>query len=776
MITEREWPWRDGDLFGWQGLVAVGALLVLLTLWTYFGQRQVGWRRLLLILGLRLAALAVTGLLLLRPSFAQEEQILTSGKLIIVLDCSSSMQILDGPKNSARWDVVRQLFEWPEVKQALEYLQTRKQIEILFYQAAEDVRRYDPTSAADGKRTDIGQWLHSLHGQHRSDKNLLGLLIFSDGQDNGTRYLAVEEAGQWRGVLCPVSTFGVGLETTVAGQKDIAVVDIKTDRDTSPFIYVGNEVKVKATVDAPLLEGQQVTVRLLVDGKEVSAKQVNLPATRGNVIDAGKVIPERVGEMKITVKVDEVQGEFTTLNNELSTYLNVDKKGINVLWIDARWRQESTWVIRNVLSKKDSRFNVVHLVRPQDVPFTAQEKALFTDPDKAVDVVVIGDISAALFSGHDPSILEKLRERIVGKRTGLLMLGGAKAFSEDWPTTGKALADLLPVDITGAGEIQEDIKVRAVPDSVNQGHRLVDLPGGKELWTDASTGFKELQGMSLLGNLRPGADVLLRTDDGKPLFVIGKEDAGRVAILGAANTYQAWYGNDKAIEAYERFWNQLFGWLSRQERGDNRVWIKLDRRRMAAGAKERLGFSVGLVGEDGREAKNPQFTVTVTGPRGDKFDVPVRLKAGEYRAEFEQANSVGEYKAEVNAKGTSASGKEITAGPASARFGAFSEDVENQRPAANHKFLTRVAEAGGGTFRMAGKEELLQYLTELRDRASSQGWVKRDVWPNWKYLPASEALPDQLVAAVASGALPCLALFVMLISTEWFLRRWWGLV
>jgi uncharacterized membrane protein len=775
LTTEREWPWRDGDLLGWPGLVLVAALLVLLTLWTYVGQRKVGWNRLLLILGLRLAALALTALLILRPSFASEEQIITAGKLIIVIDSSSSMQILDGPASSSRWDTVRKLLEWPDIKEALERLRKERQIEIIFYQAAEDVHPYDPTSAADGKRTDIGQWLHTLIEQHKSDKNLRGLLIFSDGQDNGTRYLARDEAPRWRGLSCPIHTFAVGLETTVKGQKDIAVADLKTDKDRSDFVYVGNEINVKAIIDAPSLEGQLVTVRLCADGKQVSMKEgVPLPATRGNVIDAGKVVAgPAVGEMKITVKVDEVPGEFTTQNNELTTYVNVRKKGINILWVDARYREESTWIMRRAL-KKDQRFNIVHVVRPQDVPLTPQERALFTDPEKAFDVVVIGDISAALFSGQDPVILDKVRERVASKRTGLLLLGAAKSISEDWRTTGRSVADLLPVQLDDPGEI--NYKITAVPDAANKGHRFVQLDplGGKDVWTEV---FKPLEGMSKLGKVRPGADVLLRADTGDPLLVIGKEDTGRVAVFGAGNTFQAWYGNEDAIRAYERFWTQLMAWLAGQEKGDNQVWIKLDRRRMAAGAKERLGFTVGLIGEDGGEAKNPIFTVIPVAPNGDKLPaVTVRLKAGEYRGEFDQANVVGEYRFEVNARGTSTRGKEFAAGPVTAHFSAFSEDVENQRPAANYQTLTRVAEAGGGAFHMAGKEDLMQYLTELRDRTNSQGWVRRDVWPNWKYLPASEALPDQLNAMVASGALPCLVLFLTLVSAEWFLRRWWGLV
>src|SRR5205823_657723 len=121
---------------------------------------------------------------------------------------------------------------------------------------------------------------------------------------------------------------------------------------------------------------------------------------------------------------------------------------------------------------------------------------------------------------------------------------------------------------------------------------------------------------------------------------------------------------------------------------------------------------------------------------GEKYDVAKpRLRGGEYRGEFDQANAIGEYRIEVTGTGTGKEGK-FSAGPVSARFTAFSEDVENQRPGADHKFLTQLATAGGGTFRLAGREELLQYLGELRERTAAAGWVKGELWPKWKYTPA----------------------------------------
>src|SRR5205085_10940716 len=134
--------------------------------------------------------------------------------------------------------------------------------------------------------------------------------------------------------------------------------------------------KVKAVIDAPGLENQNVTVRLLVDGKQVSMDRVALPNTRGNLVEVGEVVPETVGEMKVTVKVDEVAGEYNKLNNEMSSFVTVDKKGISVLWVESRERLEATWVIREVLAK-DPRFNVTFDLRPVGGKATAEQQEFF---------------------------------------------------------------------------------------------------------------------------------------------------------------------------------------------------------------------------------------------------------------------------------------------------------------------------------------------------------------------------------------------------------------
>jgi uncharacterized membrane protein len=722
-------------------------------------------RRIAILVFLRLAALAVVFLLLARPYFASEQEVLNDGQLVLILDYSSSMRITDGPNSLSRWDTLRQLLEAPEVKEALTRLEKDRNLKIHRYMGAEDVRPLDLKNEADGKRTDIGLWLFQLYEKHKNDRNPRALLVLSDGANNGTRYNAVNVANEWRGLRCPIHCLGVGSPNTKKGQRDIAVVSVTTPE----MVFQGNKVKVKAVVDAPNMEGQNVTVHLLVEGKEVSKNDnVTLPNTRGNKIDVGEFLADRVGELKVTVKIDEVAGEYTKDNNEMSAFLTVTTKGINILWVEGRKRLEATWVIRHVLSR-DARINLVYDERLNDA-----EKPAADFKGKPYDVVVIGDVGAGRFCGGDQTVFGRLRDQVASRATGLLVLGGFQFYGNpDWTTVGKELTDFLPVDVGGADEIVGE--VRPVPTAAGKNQPFLQLVRA-DIWTEL---FSPLPGLPKLGPVRPGGSVLLEGQEGKePVLVLASPERGRVAVFAADTTLDSWYDVEKpeALKAYERFWRQLFVWLARQEEGETQLQLKLDKRRLAAGSNERLGFTVRLLDKQGREVKNPNFQAELVNPKGEKTRVAIGQKGGEYRGQIEATSVEGEYKLVVRASGTGADGKPIEAGPKAARFDSFLDDVENQRPGANHKFLEDVAAAGGGTFRVAGKEELLALLEEVRQRTASPGWVQTDAWPNWKAAPATESPFDQVGALWTSGTLACFVLFSLCIYAEWFLRRLWGWV
>src|SRR5262245_30867621 len=86
-------------------LVAVAAVtIVLLTIWTYRGSTARTRTIRYTLLTLRLLALAIAVLILVRPVWIYREQLRRPGKIVVLLDTSRSMNVKDEePEGATRW-------------------------------------------------------------------------------------------------------------------------------------------------------------------------------------------------------------------------------------------------------------------------------------------------------------------------------------------------------------------------------------------------------------------------------------------------------------------------------------------------------------------------------------------------------------------------------------------------------------------------------------------------------------------------------------------------
>jgi uncharacterized membrane protein len=775
LTTDPVWPW-SAPVLGTATFAVAAALVAGLTVAGYLAARPRRPRRLAVVLGLRLAALAVVAVLCLRPALAQQDDAVLPSRLLVLVDASRSMSIGDELNGQTRWERARSILRNPRVEAALKRLQDRHKMEVVYYQGAEDVARLDLDGKADGKRTDMGTWLHGLMKAHGEDRELRGLLLFTDGADNGTRFATLEEAGRWRGLGCPVQPFGLGSTTTAPRQRDIAFVPDKVLVTPSP-VRVKNKLTVRGVLDAPGFENSRVTLRLLLDGKEAAPpKDEILLKTTGNEVEMACDAPERAGEVKVTLKVDPMVGEVSTLNNEVSTFATVTKDGVSVLWVEGKKRAfESVFAIRHVLSR-DPRFRVHYAELLKDGRAALAGTDLLNLKKQHYDVVVIGDISSGRFAGGSPGVFRDLKQLVKEKQTGLLMLGGYETFGNgDWPAVPE-IAELLPVDLNVVGQVDGPVRFR--PTAAAFQDHVLGPPGNlDERLTPWQAALAPLDGMTRLGNVREGATVYA-TDGGKAPVLVGRAfGSGRVLAFAGDTTWRGWRRSREAIKLYDQFWRQIMLWLAHQEKSGGSVAVEPDTRRLAAGNNNRLGFTVRVRGKSGKEedVKDVRITAKVVGPNKDEAEVSAFPERGEQRGSYWKTNEPGEYLIKVTASAVDADGKPIH-DSAEARVLAYAEDLESLRPAADHDFLAKLAAAGGGKFRPASEAELERYLEGLYARPQAHSRPRAELWPDWRRDPASGSAEDQAEAAWSSGALVCLVLFGVLICTEWFLRRRGGMV
>src|SRR5262245_45399651 len=88
------WPWSLSPV-GLPALVVVALLLVGLTVWTYVGVARATPRRVAALIALRLAALLLVLLMVLRPAVASRDELKVPSTLLIIPDLSESMTVQD---------------------------------------------------------------------------------------------------------------------------------------------------------------------------------------------------------------------------------------------------------------------------------------------------------------------------------------------------------------------------------------------------------------------------------------------------------------------------------------------------------------------------------------------------------------------------------------------------------------------------------------------------------------------------------------------------------
>jgi hypothetical protein len=246
--------------------------------------------------------------------------------------------------------------------------------------------------------------------------------------------------------------------------------------------------------------------------------------------------------------------------------------------------------------------------------------------------------------------------------------------------------------------------------------------------------------------------------NGAPLLVTQNYGNGRTLAFAGDTTYR-WKRDRETEQLHSRFWRQMVIWLAKQEEAEGSVWVKPDTRRLPAHSD--LGFSVGLRSKGGVDLKNGTYTVKVRAPDGSVRVVTTAPAPGDERGTVTRTELPGEYQIRVEGEGKDAEGN-IVKGEAKARFLVYDEDLETTRRAADHDFLKKLAAAGGGEFHRG--VELGRFLESLQQQPQNQTKPRLNYYPNWRATGRSSFLIGFFLA------------FVAVLSSEWLLRRLWGLV
>lgn len=525
-------------------------------------------KRIATLTALRLAALLPLLFVAARPVWlAREPPAAASRPVMVLLDRSESMSL-------AERDVSR-------YQQALEFLRGRLLPAfkagnlpvqgMLFDESAEatDGQKFASTTP-NGKRTNLGG---AIGQALNSSANLpLAVVALTDGSanenaDNSRALLGLVEAH--------VPFIGVGFGSDL-GVKTLSLREIEAPATvpTRSGFSIAAHLEMMNADDMPAFDlvlfrdGQVAQKKSVVPGKGSRSWLENFQMTeeaQGVHNYSVQLVPPTVSNLKCA----------TTMAN---TSVRVsDEKELRVLYIQGALTWDYKFI--NLALRNDQTIKLTGLTRTskqsvfrQNVenagellngfPTNLQELAPFR-------VVILSNLRPADLTPAQQEVLARFCGELGG---GLLMIGGPATFDSSW--LNSRLEQLLPVVFSpnpGILGLDRPFRVQLTPEALdNPVFQIADNRPGAEAWAQLPT-FTQY---GRVDAAKPGAQVWMQhqSDEGpkgrRILMACQRYGAGLSSVLCIQNFWRWRLARDSDPQQFDRFWRQLFRFLSEAGRQD----------------------------------------------------------------------------------------------------------------------------------------------------------------------------------------------------------------
>ena len=756
--------WSVDPVGGFWFTASVAVLLALVLLVGPRGKSLAPRRRMILTALRGLTALLLL-LAMLRPTLVSTDINKVPGSLLLLADSSRSMSIEDSLGNQSRWDALQASL----AEAGDQFDKLAESWDVKLYQFDEQtslVKRTDEgfqlPEKPEGSQTAIGSAIGDLLDRE-SQQRIVAMLVLSDGAQRAFAprdeppQLAVGRLATDR---IPLYTFTYG-KPSLGLQSDLRIDELLVNN----VLFAEAPATVEAMLTADGYANQVVKVQLLWENDEgdmevVATQPVQISASQRQYPITLNHTPQQPGEFKVAVAVESPAGELATTNNEQSTFVTVMKGGINVLYLVGAQRVgggpgiEPRFVRAALATYPDLhvRYDLINY-RRQELDMQPQ--------------IVEGQFDVFLLQNVDYAGLSRETWEMIGEKVsngaGLAMLGGFHSFGPGG-FRNTPIDDALPIAM-GRAERQNfgeppraDMHltgpVRMLPVTAgNAVHPIFEFPAEQAAPPDWGK-LPPLDGANRFDRrmLKPNAAILAEADNPErsPLIVAGAWGNGRTAAVAFDTTWR--WQMEGFGEVQQRFWRQLVLWLSRKDdTAGKSVWARLDQRRIQRGST--VEFAVGAFNEQQEPVPTARFDVRIEKPDGSLAMVPVTLRGTEFVGSFAETATPGDYRLTVTA-----STANEPLGSAQARFTVPDRDMELDQPAAEPTFMASLAgltsDAGGAGLAPEELPKLLERLEDRFEEFEEEVSSQQSLWDTW----------------------PVLTALVGLLSTEWYLRKRWGLV
>ena len=702
--------------------------------------------RIWMLWAIQSAFIALILLLLWQP--AMTVSALTSQRNIIavVVDTSRSMSTQDSD-GKTRESAALNILENGLVRDI------RKRFQVRLYRLGSSIARIDGLQNLQPQdpATNINGGLRKLV-EDTTDLPIGAVLLLSDGAQNsaevGESGVALETLQALRNRRLPVHTIGFG---RLQLEHDLEFENISV----APAAVINSRLSAALSFVQHGFAGQTAKISVRDGDKILSSRDVKLAPdgvlqTETLFFSAGTA-----GARDLQFAIEPLVGEENLKNNAMTRSVLVNDSKRRVLYVEGEPRWEYKFIRR--AEEEDPTIQLVSMLRTSENKIYRQG---INDPTELADGfptrpedlfgyagIIIGSVDADYFS---PLQRELLREYVDRRGGGVLFLGGRMSLSEGgWGAS--SISELLPTFLpSGRNSFHRNAATVELTAAGAESPitRLLDDPAkNAERWKKLTY----LADFQDAGSPKPGALVLAQMSAGQhklPLLITQNYGHGRTAILATGGTWRWQMSEALGDPAHNLFWQQLIRWLVADSPG-----------RITASASSHLLMDDGTVqlsafvrDSQFQPAMNSRVSAHILGPQGINSFVdlhPSQDTPGQYVATW-GADKSGGYLAEITATDDASTQKSAADAVTFRREDGIAEDFHTEQ---NSQLLQQLSEQTGGRYWQPNEvNDLPQNISY-----SEAGISVRTTNPLW----------NMPIVFLSLLGLP---------STEWLLRRKWGVV
>ena len=590
-----------------------------------------------------------------------------------------------------------------------------------------DLKNIDSLKFSDDG-TDIANALKEINSRIE-DLDIRGIVLISDGNHN----LGINPLHLLDAYATPIYTIGIGEKQ---GKYDVLITNIITNQVT----YANSDVPVDINFRSIGFDGQKVTLSLMSGDTILDSRILNLESTSLEQKLTLNYRPDSPGEHKYMVKISQLPGELTYKNNSRQFYVNVLKDKLNVLLISGAPGYDHAFV-KKILSS-DQNISLSSLSLKNESEFYPHTLDLTDNGLATFDCFMFIDYPR---SGTQATLVRKISDLIIHERKSLFLITGKHM---DAKILG-SLAEYLPFQIKSISRNELLVSVTPTVEAVMDPIIAGSEEGSDNNWHDLPPVYYPFNDVIS----RPNSHTYLKAHINNPdnrssdreLPVLMTQTLNQIKVMALlGHGFWRWDFTMKGIDDEHNLFNQFISksirWLV--TRDDSKL-VKIYTNKPIYRSGETIYINAEVYSKNYTPLDEVDVRVTINGE-----DVLLNgLGSGKYQGEYRILTG-GDYRY----NGTAVY-KNTILGEDDGRFSVEDYNLEYQQTDMNELLLQQISYMTNGQYftpqDAAKLEQLLSY--EQRELLKSNQF---EIWNKTFILVA----------------------IILLLSTEWFIRKRKGML